>query len=130
MTKAKIIFYAILCFILTFAVVRCEAAQEDAKSARSEAKDLASALRDAETENAKLRDILTRTNAAMDRALRAAEDAQRMHDERLQTIHSDPDARSWLDSLVPDSVCKLFAPGGNCAASSASVSVPQADGDN
>ena len=130
MTKAKIIFYAVLCFVLTFAVVRCEAAQDDAKSARSEAEDLANALRDAETENAKLRDILARTNAAMDRALKAAEDAQRMHDERLQTIHDDPDARGWLDSLVPDSVCKLFAADGYCAASSTSVSVPQADGDD
>ena len=131
MTRAKIIFYGVVCMAFMLSVVRCQMAQDAEKSARGEAKALADGLRDAEAENTQLRDILRRTNDAMNRAIRAAEDAQRIYDDRIEKVHSDPDARDWLAQPVPASVCALFAEDGNSdPAVCALDTVPEADGDD
>lgn len=133
MTRAKVIIYAAL-FVgmaFLFSAVRCQMARKDAENARGEAKALADGLRDAEAENVQLRDILRRTNDAMNRAIRAAEDAQRIYDERIEKVHDDPDARDWLARPVPASVCRLFDEDGHSdPAFCPARPVSEADGDD
>ena len=133
MTRVKIIFYGVVCMALMLSVARCQMARNDAETARGEAKALADGLRDAEAENVQLRDILRRTNDAMNRAVLAAEEAQRIYDERIEKVHDDPDARDWLAQPVPASVCRLFDEDGHSdrdPAVCALDTVPEADGDD
>ena len=133
MTRAKIIFYGVVCMAFMLSVVRCQMAQDAEKSARGEAKALADGLRDAEAENVQLRDILRRTNDAMNRAVLAAEEAQRIYDERIEKVHDDPDARDWLAQPVPASVCRLFDEDGHSDRDPAfcpARPVSEADGDD
>lgn len=77
-------------------------AYEAARIARSEAEALQVRLQDAEDENARMREILTRAYDAVNRAGEAVEEAAKGHVERLEQIDQADDA--WLLCPLPDSV--------------------------
>lgn len=81
---------------------RAKHADEAARIARSEAEALRVQLQDAEAENARMREILSRAYDAVNRAGEAVEEAAKGHAERLEQIDQADDA--WLLCPLPDSV--------------------------
>lgn len=77
-------------------------AEESARIARSEAESLRAQLRDAEAENARMREILARAYDAVNHAGEAVEEAEKGHAERLEKIDQADD--DWLLCPLPDSV--------------------------
>lgn len=81
-------------------------AEESARIARDEAESLRVQLQDAEAENARMHEILTRAYDAVNRSNAALEKAAYEHVERIETINAvDPD---WLVCPLPDGVREAF----------------------
>lgn len=77
-------------------------AEESARIASDEAESLRAQLQDAESENARVREILARAYDAVNRAGEAVEEAAKGHAERLEKIDQADD--DWLLCPLPDSV--------------------------
>lgn len=105
-----LVVYGIVCFVASIVFARCseKMAQERIQKAEIEAENARATVYTLETENAKLHETMAKANEAVERAINLITEAQSKHDERIQTIESDPDASDWLTCKLPDSVRNGF----------------------
>lgn len=105
-----LVVYGIVCFITSILFARCseKMAQERIQKAEIEAEQARATIYTLETENAKLHETMGKANEAVERALNLITESQKKHNERIQTIETDPGASDWLTCDLPDSVRNGF----------------------
>lgn len=105
------IVYGVLCFVCSLMFVQCssEKAHKEVQNAVGRAEAAEATVTTLRAENERLRETIVRANEAVERALTLILEAQDKHEQRIETIESDPAASDWLACELPDSVREAFS---------------------
>lgn len=103
--------YGAAWFAISVAFTQCsvERAQQRVQDAVGRAEAAEATVYMLKEENARLRETMARANDAVERALNLVLEAQDRHEQRIETIESDPNAADWLACELPAGVREAFA---------------------
>lgn len=127
--KINIMFAAIaglLALAVTFQGLRINSLKKEVKIQESKVQIFSEALERSEAENARMRELVSRANQALERTLNQVEKAKEQNDDRKDKIDDAP--ADWLMCPLPDEVREAlgdycYSDSGDKASDGASVAM-------